>query len=135
MSRSITTRGRPTELNIIFKLKIPAIDTDGVLSVVKKIMNDIVRSVDIAKSIPCAWAANMTPVANMIMVPGWLRDDPSGMVNEEMSRETPISSRVSICRGIVAFDDDEENAKTMTGKYFLKNFIGFDLVKTKIKIG
>ena len=77
----------------------------------------------------------MTPHASRIMVPGWLRDDPNGMVNEEMSRETPIPSRVSICNGIVALDEEEENAKSMTGKYFLKNFNGFVLVKTKIRTG
>ena len=54
MSRLITVIGSPTELKIMFKLKIPAIATDGVLRVVRKIIKDTVTSGDMAKSIP--WA-------------------------------------------------------------------------------
>jgi len=35
------------------------------------------------------------PVPKMIAAPFWERDVPSGIVNEEMSRDTPISSEVS----------------------------------------
>ena len=54
IKRSITASGSPTELNIMFKLKMPAIATEGVLRVVKKIMSDNVTSMDRPKSIP--WA-------------------------------------------------------------------------------
>ena len=64
-----------------------------------------------------------------------MRGMPKGIVNDEMSRETPISSRVSKCRGSVALDDVDENAKIITGMYFLKNFKGLDLVKIKSMTG
>ena len=54
---------------------------------------------------------------------------PSGMVNDETSRETPSSESFSRFNGIVAFDVEEENAKNITEINFLKNLIGFSLVK------
>ena len=133
--KSIAARGSPTDWNIMFKLKIPAIGTEGVLNVFRRIMNDMIKSEDVVRSIPWHCAAKRTPVPKMIAAPFWERDVPSGIVNEEMSRDTPISSNVSICRGIVALDDAEENAKSITGTYFLRNLKGFNLVKTKIIIG
>ena len=52
MSRLITVNGSPIELNIMFKLKMPAIATDGVLMVVRRIINDNIKRVDMPKSIP-----------------------------------------------------------------------------------
>jgi len=115
MSRLITANGSPIKLKIIFKLKNVAIGTEGALIAPKRIMNDTIKSEGIAKSIPWVWAAKRITVPYIIRVPVWLRGMPKGIVNDEMSLETPISSRVSKCRGSVAFDDVDENAKIITG--------------------
>ena len=60
---------------------------------------------------------------------------PKGMVNDETSLDTPISLNFSKFNGIVAFDDEDENANNITEKNFLKNFIGFNLVKMTSNVG
>ena len=64
----------------------------------------------------------------MIAVPSMLIVAPNGIVNEDISLETPISDSFSMFNGIVALDVEDENAKNMTEKNLLKNFIGFSLV-------
>ena len=50
---------------------------------------------------------------------------PSGMVNDEMRRSTPIFfSRVSIFSGMVAFDVAVEKPKAATEKNFRRNMSG-----------
>lgn len=55
----------------------------------------------------------------MMTVPFLLIVAPKGTVNDEISRETPISSNLFIFNGIVAFDDNVENAKNITDMNFL----------------
>ena len=56
---------------------------------------------------------------------------PSGMVNEETLRSTPIfSSRVSMLSGMVALEVEVENANAMTGKNFFRKRSGLSLVNT-----
>ena len=71
----------------------------------------------------------MTATPCMIEVPSILIVAPRGIVNEETSFETPISANFSKFNGIVAFEVEDENAKNMTEMNFLKNVIGFSLVK------
>ena len=71
----------------------------------------------------------------MIAVPSILTVAPNGIVNDDTSRETPISSSLSIFIGIVAFEDDAEKANSITLKNFLKNLIGFNRVSTTINEG
>ena len=55
---------------------------------------------------------------------------PSGIVKEEILRDTPISrSNVSIDSGIVALDVAVEKAKPITGKNFLIKVMGLRPVK------
>ena len=65
----------------------------------------------------------MTAHPCMIEVPSMLIVAPKGIVKEDTSRETPISDNFSMFNGIVAFEVEDENAKSMTEKNFLKNLI------------
>ena len=76
----------------------------------------------------------MTATPCMIAVPSILIVAPSGMVNDDTSLETPISVSFSKLIGIVAVEV-EGNAKIMTGRNFLKNVIGFNLVKATSSAG
>ena len=69
----------------------------------------------------------MTATPCIIAVPSIFIVAPNGMVNEDTSLETPISVNFSKLIGIVAVEV-EGNAKIITGKNFLKNVIGFNLV-------
>ncbi len=66
---SAAARGSPAVWNIMFKLKIPAIGTGGVLIVFGRIMSVKVKSADAVKSIPWHCAAKRTPVPKMIAAP------------------------------------------------------------------
>ena len=128
MIMAIASTGRPTELNTIFNVINP---TDGPPAVPIEAITAVkitVRRAVIPKSIPYAWAANMTAQPCMMAVPSMLMVAPSGMVNDEISRDTPSSVSVSRFNGIVAFEVEDENAKNITEMNFLKNLIGFSLV-------
>ena len=125
----IASTGRPTEPNTIFNVINP---TDGTPAVPIEAITAVkmtVRRAAVPKSIPYAWAANITAQPCMMAVPSMLIVAPNGMVNEEISRETPSSESVSRFKGIVAFDVEDENAKNITEMNFLKNFSGFNRVK------
>ena len=115
-----------------------AIPTDGTPAVPIEAMTAVkitVKRAEIPKSIPYAWAANITAHPCMMAVPSMLMVAPNGIVNDETSRETPSSESFSRFSGIVAFDVEDENAKNITEMNFLKNLIGFNLVKTTSKDG
>ena len=130
MIMPIASTGRPTELKTMFNVINPTDGTPAVPIDAITAVKITVRSAVVPRSIPYAWAANMTAQPCMMAVPSMLMVAPSGIVNEETSRETPNSVSFSMFRGIVAFDVEDENAKNITGTNFLKNLIGFSLVKT-----
>ena len=129
MINSSIGRGKPTELNMIFKEKRPPKGTDGVLFAVIKVDTININSTEEPKSIPLTWAANNAISVNASVCPFLLKIAPKGTVNEATSGATPISSNVSKLNGIVAFDEFEENANNVTATYFLMNIKGFILVK------
>ena len=131
----IASTGRPTEPNTIFNVINPTEGTPAVPIEAITAVKITVRSAVNPKSIPYAWAANITAHPCMIAVPSMLMVAPNGIVNEEISRDTPSSESVSKFNGIVAFDVEEENAKNITETNFLKNLIGFSLVKKTSKDG
>lgn len=124
----IASAGRPTELNTMFSVIIP---TDGTAAVPIEDITAVkitVKRALVLRSIPYAWAANMTAQPCMMAVPSMLIVAPSGTVNEEISSDTPISESFDMVSGIVAFDDEDENAKNCTEVNFLKKLRGFNLV-------
>lgn len=135
MINPIASTGKPIELNTMLSVirptdGTPAVPIDATTAVKITVMN-----ADNPKSIPYAWDANITAHPCIIAVPSMLMVAPRGIVNDEISFETPISDNFSIFNGIVAFDVDDENAKNMTEKNFLKNTTGFSLVIINISVG
>lgn len=124
----IASIGKPTELNTMVSVTSP---TDGTPAVPIEAITAVkitVINAESPKSIPKAWAVNMTAQPCIIEVPSMLIVAPNGIVNEDTSRETPSSDNFSKFKGIVAFEVDDENAKNITETNFLKNIIGFNLV-------
>ena len=120
MIMPIASVGRPTELNTMFSVINP---TDGTPAVPIEAMTAVkitVKRAEIPKSIPYAWAANITAHPCMMAVPSMLMVAPNGIVNDETSRETPSSESFSRFSGIVAFDVEDENANSITDMKFLK---------------
>ena len=131
----IASTGNPTELNTIFNVINPTEGTPAVpIDAITAVKITVRRAVN-PKSIPYACAANITAQPCIIAVPSMLIVAPNGMVNEEISRETPSSESFSMFNGIVAFDVEDENAKNITETNFLKNFIGLNLVKMTSRDG
>ena len=134
-SMAIASTGNPTELNTIFKVMIPTEGTPAVpIEAITAVKITVIRA-EIPKSIPYACAANITAHPCMIAVPSMFIVAPNGIVNEDISLDTPISDNFSKFNGIVAFDVEDENAKIITDMNLLKNGIGFSLVKIVIKDG
>ena len=125
MISAMPSSGKPTELNTIDSVIRP---TDGTPAV------PIDASVAVAMTVaystgpsctPNSCAVNTTATPCMMEVPSMLMVAPSGMVNDEMRRSTPIFfSSVSMFNGMVAFDVAVENANIITDTNFFRNFTG-----------
>ena len=118
-SNPIISSGIPIEVNTKVKVARPENGTDGVLLEASISVKTVVKMAEVPKSIPQYWAANIVATLCMMRVPFLLIVAPKGTVNDETTWETPISSSLCIFNGIVAFEDNVENAKNITDMNFL----------------
>lgn len=124
----IMSNGSPTDINSMFMDMIAA---DGIpaalIDAITAVSITVIRA-DVPKSRPYACVANIIAQPCIMAFPSIFIVAPRGMENDENSSDTPKSESFSNVNGIVALDDVDENAKSITGENFLKNLIGLNFV-------
>ncbi len=131
MMSAMPSSGNPTELNTIDSVIRP---TDGTPAVPMDASVAVAMTVAYSTGPSCtpnSCAVNTTATPCMMEVPSMLMVAPSGMVNDEMRRSTPIFfSSVSMFSGMVALLVAVENAKAMTEPNFFRKRMGLRRANT-----